>query len=116
VKAGSQEIKRTAMLRPFLPGLLQRNVGQSTARVSEFPPPHSAVEGDWKNKIQLILEVGHGVIIEDDLVIQPDIHLRGIAGFPVEFSVSEIPDLIIGGVQMSFLNFDQFGEHTPSPM
>ena len=63
------------MLRPLLPGLLQRNVGQSTARVSESPPPPPAVKGCWKDKIQLILEVGHGAIIEDDLVIQPDIHL-----------------------------------------
>jgi hypothetical protein len=75
----------------------------SSAR--SFPPPPTVKSGG-KNQIHLILEAGHGSIVEDDLVVQPNVHFRGEHGVPIGVGVLVKPDLIISGIKMDFLNFD----------
>jgi hypothetical protein len=98
-----------------------KNGLETTFKIPLFPsasqsfPSAPALKGNGKYQIHFILEGSHGMVIENDLVVLSDFDLRSETDGPIEVRVLVIPDFIIGGVQMNFLNFDQFGKHTLSP-
>jgi hypothetical protein len=74
----------------------------------------STVEGSGKDQVNLVLKAGHGMTVQDDLVVQANIHLGGKTDFPIKPGLAVIFDFVIRFVYTDPLDSDQFGEHIPS--
>lgn len=94
-----------------------QNIWETTFKILPFLsfsrslPSPLALKGDRKYQVHLIIEARHGVVIEDNLVVRPGIHLGGETELPVEIGVSEVSDFIIDTVYVDFLNLDQSRKH-----
>lgn len=75
----------------------------------------SAVQGRRKDQVYLVLEACNGMIVENDFIVSPDIHLGGEEGPPIQTHFSVIPNLVIVIVDMNFLGSDQLGKHDLLP-
>ena len=76
---------------------------------------HPAIEGGGEDQIHLIFKARNGMIVEDDFVVSPDIHLRGKVGTAVKIDPPVVFDLVIGVVYLDSLRSYQFREHTLTP-
>jgi len=74
-------------------------------------PGLPAVEDSRKYQIYLVLEAGHGMVVENDLVVPSNIHFGSETGIPIEIGVLVVSDFIIGTVYGGFFDSNHFSEH-----
>ena len=72
----------------------------------------SAVKGGGEDYVNLVLKACHGMVVENNLIVQSNIDLGGEKGIPIEIGFPVVSDFVVGVVYMDFFNSDYFGEHS----